>query len=128
MSSNVQLIKEAYSNFTQGKIPEILQVLTDDVVWTAPDTVPWSKPGGWKGKEGVLEFFQSLNVGAIIHSFHPKTYYLSEDGTGVATVVDVEIENKTNNKKAQLEVCHQFQIRDSKIASFNEVYNTHKIL
>src|SRR5918994_4629624 len=58
--TNAEVIRQAYEAFGRGDIPEVLDLLTDDVDWAlqGPSVIPWAGPG--RGREAVAEFFSLL--------------------------------------------------------------------
>jgi ketosteroid isomerase-like protein len=55
---NVEVIESAYAAFGQGDIAAILELVSDEVDWSSPLTLP--QGGSFTGKDGVLRFFQGI--------------------------------------------------------------------
>jgi uncharacterized protein len=55
---NVEVIQSAYAAFGQGDIAAILDLVSDEVDWSSPLTLP--QGGSFTGKDGVLRFFQGI--------------------------------------------------------------------
>jgi uncharacterized protein len=52
---NAELVRRGYEAFAQGDTPAILEIFGHDITWQVPGRSPLS--GGYKGHEGVLDFF-----------------------------------------------------------------------
>lgn len=121
--SNLQIIQQAFDDFSKGNIPGILEACAEDVIWGSyknPD-VPYA--GTFFGKEGVLEFF--TNLAATIHysNFEPQEFFAQDDtvfvlghhtgtvkNTGKSFDHDWCLNFKMNNGKVQ----HYFAFIDSR--------------
>ena len=55
---DLELIQSGYEAFGRGDIPAVLDILADDIGWSAPEVLP--QGGRTSGKDGVAEFFQRL--------------------------------------------------------------------
>ncbi len=69
------LVQEDYIRFGQGDIAGIIATLADDIVWTHagnPDILPFA--GTFRGKDGVMEFFQRLAESSQITVFKPSNF------------------------------------------------------
>lgn len=58
MTTNVELVQQAYEAFGTGDIPTVVGLLADDVAWHAPETLVHG--GTFKGTDGAMTFFQGL--------------------------------------------------------------------
>lgn len=77
---NVELARGTYTAFGRGEIPAILAIMTDDVemgIVGRKEDAPFL--GMRKGKEGVLDFFQSLGAAQEIHMLEPLRFLGAED-------------------------------------------------
>ena len=73
-SANIDVVKQGYDAFLSGNIPAFIELMDSNVEWDhrGPDGVPFNKM--YNGKEGVLEFFKTLdetleNTGFDIHEY-----------------------------------------------------------
>lgn len=58
----IETVKKIYEAFARGDIPQILEQLSEDVVWEygkIDNGVPWLRPG--QGKKAAVDFFTSLH-------------------------------------------------------------------
>jgi ketosteroid isomerase-like protein len=77
--TNLQIIQQAFDDFSKGNIGAIVNACSDDVVWGSykiPD-VPMS--GLFYGKEGVQEFFTELGANVHYSFFAPKEFITQGD-------------------------------------------------
>jgi ketosteroid isomerase-like protein len=58
MGSNAAVIEQMYEAFGRGDIPAVVARLADDLVWSAPATLP--QGGLFHGKAGAMTFFEGL--------------------------------------------------------------------
>lgn len=79
MSNNLATVQQIYACFAQGDIPGILAKLADNVTFfngANPDVAPFG--GTFRGKDGVLQFFQ--NLGATTQTTHFEPSNFKEEG------------------------------------------------
>ena len=50
---NVDVVRQLYSDFGEGNVDGILNVLTEDVEWKEPHAGKSPLAGTWRGHEGV---------------------------------------------------------------------------
>src|SRR5260370_34446578 len=85
MSANTDHVGKAYAGFARGDIPAILELLDDDVDWSAPGTLP--QGGAFKGRDGVLKLLES--IGAAWDQLTVQTEVIADVGDDtVVAIVD----------------------------------------
>ena len=120
-SENLQIVKNGYSAFGRGDIPELLSMLAEDIVWVIPgEGLPMS--GTYRGRDGVASFFQKLTQEADILEFQPREFV--SEGDRVLTVGLQRIKVKSTGRVAELNWVMDFTIRDGKISAFREYTDT----
>ncbi|OWY21492.1 nuclear transport factor 2 family protein [Sphingobacteriales bacterium UPWRP_1] len=75
MSNNLATVQQIYACFAQGDIPGILAKLADNVTFfngSNPAVAPFG--GTFRGKDGVLQFFQNLGVTTQTTHFEPSNF------------------------------------------------------
>lgn len=102
--SKIKLVQEVYEAFGRGDIPAIMEKLADNVEWdyaykAAPNLVPWLQPR--QGKQGVAEFFKSLQDNLEIHRFAINE--LAEGPSVVVAILDLEAMVKSGAMKPIIE-------------------------
>ena len=112
--TNISVVQQAYAAFGQGDIPGVLDLLTDDVVWTlqGPSTIPFA--GTRRGREGVAEFFSLVGKTLEFQQFEPREFVAQGDA-----VVVLGYERsiaKSTGRSLEQEWAHVYRLRDGKIA------------
>jgi ketosteroid isomerase-like protein len=116
MSNNATVVEGAYSAFAKGDIGAVLDLLTDDVEWSSPRTVPHG--GDFHGKADVGHFFEA--IGANWKALPLAVETVADLGGGL--VVGVLRADGTRSTGAQQSygAAHVFTVRDGKIIRFRE--------
>ena len=76
---NKQIIKEAYAAFSRGDLTSVLALLSENVVWRMPGTLPHS--GTYRGPRGVADYFRKFVAETEIISFEPREFVTEGDRT-----------------------------------------------
>lgn len=116
--ANKALARRGYALFQAGDIEHLVELCTDDIVWSAIDSelVPYS--GIYNGKQGVAEFFTKLNQSIEIERFEPSTFIAEGDQVAVAGT-SASVVRSTGSSVANRWV-HIFNMRDGKICRFTQ--------
>src|SRR5262245_17280173 len=118
--ANVQMIRKAYADFSNGNVAAILAALDPNVEWTVPGDFPES--GTWRGPLAVSRFFEKVAATWNFTSFEPLHYIASGDrvivlGTYVAKALSTGGELSSDWAMA-------WTIRDGRITHFKEYTDT----
>ena len=124
-NENIAIVKEAYSRFQNEDLPGLLNHFSDDIEWTTPNVENSFIGGTINGKNEVTGFFSKLAETEDFSDFAPREFIASGDrvvvlGTTTATVKDTGREYNTD-------WVHLFTVRDSKITSFLEFFDTAEV-
>jgi hypothetical protein len=119
MGSNAQIIEQAYAAFGRGEVPAVLAMLTDDVEWSSPRTLPHG--GEFHGVAQVGKFFEG--IGAAWDPLTLAVEQVDEVGDMVVGVVRADGVRRGGGA-AGYGAAHVFRIRDGKIAAFHEYVDT----
>jgi ketosteroid isomerase-like protein len=120
---NTQIVKEAYASFKRGDIPSILNLLADDIKWFLPgptDLIPFA--GMRHGREQVGQFFSALDQNQEAKEFEPQEFIAQGDKVVVLGHYVWRI--KATGREYASDWAHVFTLRDSKVAGFQEYYDT----
>ena len=111
--NKIQLVQQAYADFGSGNTQGILDICTDDVVWTGYENpgVPFAST--FKGKEGVSEFFQQLAENVDYSAFEPKEFF--SDNNAVVVLGRHAGTVKKTGKSYDHDWCMVFRFRDEKL-------------
>jgi ketosteroid isomerase-like protein len=113
---NIAVAEGAINAFLKGNIQEVLDVCTEDIIWTThqnPD-VPFAKT--YEGKAGTGQFFNDLGSSVDFSVFTPGKYYGDEDMVFVKTHQAATV--KATGKTYDHQMLMTFKLRDGKIAEF----------
>ncbi len=125
MKSNLEIIQSGYNNFLQGNIPALVDLLSDDVTWELPKSAGVPFAGVFKGKTGVLEFFQQIAANNEFHEFN-VTDFISE-GDKIIALGDLRATSKTTGKTSSNKWAHFWQLKDGKVIRHYEYADTAEI-
>jgi uncharacterized protein len=120
--TNVDVVQQAYTAFSQGDIPAFLSLLTDDVKWTmqGPSMIPWA--GTRHEHEGVAEFFSLVEKTIKFEQFEPREFVAQGD---MVVVLGYERSLvKSTGRTFEQEWAHIYTLRDGKIAKVRIIDDT----
>lgn len=114
--ANTDLILNMYDAFSKGDIQTILNHLSPDAEWTSPgpSIVPYF--GTFRGREGVMKFFQAL--GGTQTNQKLTTEDLIAQGNKVVTVGRYAADITATGKRVDTMICHVFTVEDGKVTRF----------
>ena len=112
--TNVAVVQQAYEAFGSGDVFGVLDLLTDDVVWTfqGPSTIPFA--GVHRGRQEIVQFFALVGEALEFEQFEPREIVAQGD-----TVVVLGYERslaKATGRPLEQEWVHVYTLRDGKIA------------
>lgn len=122
---NVKVIQAIYEAFGRGDVPALLVHLDSSVEWEVPAMPGVAVGGKYKGPDGVARFFQELGEGEDIQTFEPRDWLTSDDG--VAIVGRAAGFVRSTGKHFDLTFVHVFKLRDGKVVSFRDFYDSHVV-
>ena len=125
MKTNLQIIQQVYSDFKQGNIPAILDILSDDINWELPQSAGTAFSGVFKGKNGVLEFFQQVAATNDMHEFDIDDFVASDDK--VIALGHLKATSKTTGKTSANKWAHFWQLKNGKVVNHYEYADTAEI-
>jgi ketosteroid isomerase-like protein len=116
VGANGDLVGKAYAAFGRGDLPEILELLDDDVEWSSFRTL--SQGGEFKGRDGVLKFFEG--VGAAWEPLTIETESFAECGEDRVVGILRASGSLGGGKAAQYGAVHVLTLRNDRITRFCE--------
>lgn len=122
--SNLPIIKQLYTAFRAGNIPEMLQHIREDVDWQygEPSTnVPWLARS--HGHAGVLDYLKTF-LSLVEVQIKPKAFL--ESGQLIVVVLDADLRVRANNRRIPEEdAVHVWTFDDQgKVARFRSRLDT----
>ena len=121
--ANGDLVQRFYTNFQAGEIDAVLALLSPDfeLVYSGPSIIPAA--GTWKGHEG----FRSWAQAALQGHLPPESVSFEEfiiDGEKVVVPGHVRLRVKTTGQTCETDFLHFFTVRDGKLTSWRDFYDT----
>jgi ketosteroid isomerase-like protein len=116
MDDNVAVVRAAYAAFGRGDIPAILELLHDDIAWSAPRSLP--QGGTFAGKDGAVQFFQG--IGAAWDGLKIDVEATGEIENGLVIGVLTGSGNLRAGGVARYGGVHVFTVESGKIKRFRE--------
>ena len=111
-TENIATVDALYRAFGSGNFPQMLETLSEDVVWTQPGNTRLSKVH--HGRVEVVDFF--LDIAQYGLTVRPIEYFA--DGDKVLAVVDVELAGERANE------VDRFDLRDGLIVAVEHIGDT----
>ena len=115
MGANAQVVETAYAAFGRGDIPALLALLSNDVEWTSPRSLPHG--GEFSGPAQVGKFFEGIGVAWDALTLDIES--VDEAGTNVVGVLRANGTLK-NGEARSYGAAHLFEIKNGKITRFRE--------
>ena len=117
-----EVVEQAYALFVEGKILELSENFTDDIIYHIkgePD-IPYA--GVYKGKEAVLGFFQKLDASIEFKKFEVNA--MVAEGNRVFVLVDAIARAKATNNVINSVMAHLVTVKNGKIDGFWDFADT----
>lgn len=116
------MAREFYRRVAAGDVEGVLDLLSDEIVWTVPGATPYS--GEFRGREGVAEFFRILLAHEDLQSFAPDEFVV-DARFGIACVTGSETAAaRQTGRSFSVRWVEAFRIVDGLIVSFEEHIDT----
>jgi uncharacterized protein len=115
--SNLQTVQTLYAAFGRGDVEAILELVTDDVDWSAEtgsSVAPWY--GARHGKQAVSEFFAAIGSALEVTEFTPLAF--ASNDTDVMAVVRFAVKVPATGKSGAMNLHHWWQFRDGKVCLY----------
>ena len=116
-NDNLKRTQEAYAAFGRGDMQPLMDSLSPDVTWGMigrPHDVPMA--GIRKGKQGALDFFQTLQEVQELKEFAPQKF-VGDDDT-VVIIGHTKWKMHKSGVEGENDWVHVFTIKDGLVTSF----------
>lgn len=119
---HIALVKHLYSAFTQGDIPRVLEVLSEDIDWLfyGPSEIPFA--GHYRGKQEVAGFFTKALESSDFLVFEPLEFL--PGANSVLVQGHERVRAKATGRIWETKWAHVFTIEGGKIVKLREYYDT----
>jgi len=126
--TNLDLVKQAYSNFSTGNVHGVLALFDDAIEWRECKGMPFVKGDGiFIGPEAVLtNVFMNLPV--YIDGFNIAVNELFEAGNKVVMVGYYQGTNKATGNKFKANATHVWTAKNGKLTHFFQAVDTVTIM
>ena len=121
---NVATIASAYEAFGKGDIAAVLGLLSDDVQWSSPLTLPHG--GQFKGRDGVGGFFKG--IGELWTSLHLDVHGVTALSADTVVGVLTASGELRSGGPASYGAAHVFRLANGQVLSFREYVDLDKAL
>ncbi len=111
-AENITVVDALYQAFLSGNLPQMLETLSEDVVWTQPGSTRLSKIH--QGRDAVIGFF--LDIAQYGLTVRPIEYFSHAEK--VLAVVDVELGGERANE------VDRFDLREGLIVAVEHIGDT----
>jgi ketosteroid isomerase-like protein len=124
---NVQFVKSVYDAFGRGDIPSVLGAMSPDIKWYEAEGNPYMPSGeAWIGPDAVLNNL-IMRIGAEWDGFtiHPRAFH----GAGDSVILEARYSGtyKPTGKKADVQVCHVWDVKAGKLTRFQQYVDTARL-
>jgi ketosteroid isomerase-like protein len=112
--TKIETIQEMYAAFGRGDVQTIINMLTDDVDWSAESAAiiaPWH--GRCNGKNEVPRFFEGIGKATEVTEFTPLSF--GSNDTDVFATIKYGFTSRETGKSAMTTLHHWFRFRGDKI-------------
>jgi uncharacterized protein len=116
MGAKATLVQNAYAAFGRGDIAAVLDMLSDDVEWSSPRTLPHG--GEFHGRAEVGGFFKA--IGANWQALALDVEAVGEIGGDLVVGVVRVNGTRSTGAKQSYGAAHVFTVRNGKIAGYRE--------
>jgi len=125
-NGNGKLVQGFYANFEAGDIDAVLALLSPDfaLVYSGPSIIP--SAGTWNGHEGFRGWAQAALQGHL----PPESLNFEEfivRGDTVVVPGHVTLRVKTTGKTCETDFLHLFTVRDGKLTSWRDFFDTYAV-
>jgi ketosteroid isomerase-like protein len=120
---NEQLVREVYTSYLRADLDTVLNACSEDTEWLAcgpPDHLPYA--GRHCGREQVARYFAILDDKEESNHLVPQEFVVA--GDQVIVFGNYRARVNANGRRFETDFVHVFTLRDGKITSFRDFYDT----
>ncbi len=120
---NVDFVKSVYEAFDRGDVPAVLGAFADDVEWFEAEGMPYG--GVYHGRDAVAQnVFGPITEDVDGFTLVRENFIASDEA--VAVVLRYTGTGKATGKALDVPAVHVWEIRDGKLARFQQFIDTIK--
>jgi hypothetical protein len=121
---DLSAVRDAYDAFDRHDVDGLLGVLAHDVVWHAPDTLPWG--GTRHGRDGVATYFDVLDEHVEDGWGDPDEYL--DAGERVVVLGRLRGRARATGDKFEARFVHVWDFHDGVAVRFDSVVDSAAVL
>ena len=124
MTTNKEIIEDAYASFATGDIPTALGAMADDIVWTEAEGFPLA--GTYVGHQAVVEgvFLRLREIG---DDFAVLPDQFIADGDTVVVLGNYGWKHKSSGEPAVVKMAHVWTMDGGKAVAFQQHVDTLRV-
>jgi len=119
--AGVDVVRAAYSAFSRGDVPAIVNLVSEDVDWRFVGTKRLAYTGRFK-KPQVAQWFADLAAAEEVQQFEPREFI--PGGEHVTVLGHYRCTAKPSGKPFETEWAHVFTVKHGKITRFWGIYDS----
>jgi ketosteroid isomerase-like protein len=117
------VVTRLYSAINDGDQRGATELLTDDVTWTVPDSLPAG--GAYHGRMAVGTYLKTL--GETWHALEHRPERFVEDDRHVVVTGQSALTSSLTGEKDRIPFAHVMKVHGGKIAAFDEFTDTRRM-
>ena len=126
MANPVQTVKQAYTEWANGNLQGMLNLLADDVTLKGPGYPEIPFGGGTRtGKSEVEKFFLELQKAVTYSRWEPQEFF--HDGNHVTVKGVMEGKVNSTGKPVKSDFVQLWEVEDGKVKSNETFFDTVKV-
>lgn len=126
MTDSLGVVRSVYDAFAKGDIDAVLGLMSDKVEWNEAEHFPYWPGGPFIGPQAVLNNVFA-RVGQDFDDFKVDVGRLVGCGETVLSEVRYRGTAKATGKRLDVQVAHVWDVRDGKIARFQQYADTWQV-
>ena len=124
MGQNEKILRSVYARYAKSGLVSVISEFDENVVWRSPGAANRIRTAGeWRGRDGARAFFATLGRDWTLKALQLHEIYSSDDCSFAARIRVLAASN-TTGKTVQVEKVDFVTMRNGKITSYAEVFDT----
>ena len=125
MNNKIGTVQQCYAEFGKGNPQGVIDLLTEDVIWTDPGYPQIPYAGRRRGKDEVLGFFSEMGKTVTFTRFEPQEFL--NDGDQVVVKGYFTGKGNGTGKTFETEWVMIWEVVDNKVKSYQAFIDTCKV-
>ncbi len=117
-----QIVQQMYASYGAGDMEALKTTLSDDILWIYHGTEEIHHANTYKGKDGVMQFFNNVNEHIEYLDFQPKQFIT--EGNTVVVLGNEKQKIKRNNEILEQGWVQVYTVENGLITKMEEFSNT----